>query len=188
MEIPNGLQLPDGLKKKIEEAVSLDALLDALVESKYWNFADLRLVETLVMSSDIQEAKALIDKYKEVFFSVKLVDVLNSCIHTLLPKIQQNKYMSAVGSKISKEPDEITVADLSRYCTILETVIMDIHNGCCIPSHIEEGCIKIHWLIPIHYCLHAYKSALKNCQKFHSLHLEYLEIGSYPVIYGELTI
>ena len=188
MKIPDGVQLPDDLKAKILEAKQLDTLLDALVESKYWNFADLRLIGVLVMSSGIREAKSLVDKYKEVFFSTKLVDILNVCTHTVLPPNQHKEYVCRVGSKINKEPDEITVADLAHYCTALETVIMDINEGSCVLEHVEKGCIKLHWLIPICCCYHAYKSALNNRHKFHSLHLQYLKIESYPVIYDQFTV
>ena len=182
LRIPGGVQLPDDLKAKIKEAKELDDLLEALFESKYWNFADLRLVGVLVMSSGIREAKTLVDKYKEVFFSTKLVDVLNVCTHTVLPPNQHKEYVCRVGSKISKEPDEITVADLAHYCTALETVIMDINEGSCVLEHVEKGCIELHWLIPIHCRYHAYKSALNNRHKFHSLHLQYLKIETYPPI------
>ena len=186
--IPGGVQLPDDLKAKIKVAKELDDLLEALFESKYWNFADLRLVGVLVMSSGIREAKTLVDKYKEVFFSTKLVDVLNVCTHTVLPPNQRKEYVCRVGSKISKEPDEITVADLAQYCTALETVIMDINEGSCVLEHVEKGCIELHWLIPIHCRYHAYKSALNNRHKFHSLHLQYLKIETYPVIYDQFTV
>ena len=186
--VPGGVQLPDDLKKKIKKAKELDTLLDALVESKYWNFADLRLVGVLVMSSGIREAKTVVDKYKEVFFSTKLVDVLNVCTHTVLPPDQHKEYVCRVGSKISKEPNEITVADLAQYCTALETVIMDINEGSCVLDHVKIGCVEIHWLIPIHCRYHAYKSALDNRHKFHSLHLQYLKIETYPVIYDQFTV
>ena len=188
MKIPGGVQLPDDLRTKIKEARQLDRLLDALVESKYWNFADLRLINALVISSRIREAKVLIDRYKEVFFDTKLVDILCICTHTVLPPDQRKEYTCRVGTKISKKPDEITVADLAQYCTTLETVIMDINEGSCVLEHIEEGCIKIYWLIPIRCSYHAYKSALNNRHKFHSLHLQYLKIESYPVIYDQFTI
>ena len=188
MRIPGGVQLPNNLKTKIKEAEQLDKLLDALVESKYWNFADLRLINALAISSCILEAKVLIDKYKKVFFDTKLIDILGICTHTVLPPDQHEKYTSKVGTKISKKPDEITVADLSQYCITLETVIMDINEGSCVLEHIEKGCIKIYWLIPIHCSYHAYKSALSNRHKFHSLYLQYLKIESYPVIYDQFTI
>ena len=65
-KIHGGVQLPDDLKLKIEKAKLLDDLLDALVESKYWNFADLRLLDVLVFSSGKREAKELVDKYKKL--------------------------------------------------------------------------------------------------------------------------
>ena len=188
MRIPGGVLLPDDLKTKIKNAKDLDDLLEALFESKYWNFADLRLIGVLVMSSGIREAKSLVDKYKEVFFSTKLVDILNVCTHTALPPNQYKEYVCRVGSKINKEPDEVTVADLAQYCTALETVIMDINEGSCVLEHVEKGCVEIHWLIPIHCRYHAYKSALNNRHKFHSLHLQYLKIESYPVIYDQFTV
>ena len=188
MKIPGGVQLPDDLRTKIKEAKQLDNLLDALVESKYWNFADLRLVNVLVFSSGIHEAKALVDKYKEVFFSTKLADILNLCTYKVLPPNQHKEYTCRVGNKISKEPNEITVTDLAQYCTTLETVIMDINEGSCVLEHVEEGCTKVHWLIPIQCSYHAYKSALSNRHRFHSLHIQYIQIESYPVIYDQLTV
>ena len=136
MRIPGCVQLPDDLKIKIKDAKDLDTLLEALVKSKYWNFVDLRLIGVLVMSSGIREAKSLVDKYKEVFFSTKLVDIVNT--HTVLPPDQQKEYVCRVGSEIGKEPDEVTVADLAQYCTALETVIMDITEGSCVLEHVKS--------------------------------------------------
>lgn len=188
MKTPGGVQFPDNLKKTIKEANDFDALMDALVESKYWNFADLRLPCVLVISSGIRVAMNLVDKYKETFFGIKLVDILKKFNHEVLSPDKHREYACRVGSKINKEPHEVTVADLGQYCTTLETVIMDVNEGSCILEHIEKGCVKIYWLIPIHSRLHAYKSALRNRHRFHSFHLEYLKIESYPVIYDQFTI
>ena len=186
---PGGIQLPDGVKAEIKKAKKLDDLLDVLVESKYWNFADLRLINVLVFSSDNQEAKLLVDSYKKAFFSKTLSDVLSTCIRKeVLPPHQHKEYTCRVSGKISKEPHEVTVADLAEYCTSLETVIMEIHNGSCALQHIEEGCVKMYLIIPIRCSYHAYKSALNNRRKFHSLHLQYLKIESYPVIYDQFTV
>ena len=181
---------PEPLKMKIKEANELNTLLDALADSKYWNFADLRIINVLVHSSGIREAKDLLDNYRRAFFSKTLSDVLRTCIpKEVLPPNQHKDYVCRVSSKIPEEPDEITIADLAQYCTRLETVIMDIHEGCCALERIQQkACIKIHWLIPIRYSYHAYKSAFNNRHKFHSLHLQYLEIESYPVIYDQFTV
>jgi len=182
---PGAVKLPDDLKESIKNAMELDSLLDLLVESNYWNFADLRLINVLVISSGIPEAKVLVDKYKETFFHTKLIEILE--ITKILPP-NHHEYTCRVGSKINKEPGEVTVADLAEYCFKLETVIMDIIEGSCVLEHVEAGCVKLHWLIPIHCKFHAYKSALNNRHKFHSLHLQYLKIESYPVIYDQFTI
>ena len=184
---PRGVQFPDDLHQSIKTAQDLDTLLDLLSDSQYWSWVDLRLLKSLTMSSGIHEAKVLVSKYKEVIFSKKLSEVLDKMF---MP--QQKKYKEAyttrVGSKIEKDPNEITVGDLSRFRTTLEKVIMDINNGSCVLENLDTGCLEIHWLIPIHCRFHAYKSALNNRHKFCDIHLQYLEIKPYPPIYDPFTI
>ena len=186
-KVPRGVQLPNDLHKSIKAAEDLDALLDLLADSEYWNWVDLRLLEALVTSSSIQEAEILIQKYKEAIFPRKLSDILDKLP---LPQQKDHKvaYTTKVGTKIQKEPNEVTVGDLSHYCNILEAVIMDINSGSCVLEHLDNGCLEIHWFIPVHYAFHAYKSALNNRHKFHDIHLEYLQIEPYPPVYDPFTI
>ena len=187
---PKGVQFPDDLLRSIKSTQNLGALLNVLVTDnnfRHWNWADLRLLETLVISSDNHAAKVIIDQYKESIFPIKLSEVLDK-----LP-IPQNKehrdaYTAKVASKIQKEPSEVTVGDLSYYCNILETVIMDINKCSCVLEHLDNGCLEIHWLIPTYCRFHAYKSALNNRHKFYEIHLQYLEIKPYPPIYDPFTI
>ena len=181
------MQLPDDLYERIRVTQDLDTLLDLLADSKHWSWVDLRLMESLIMSSDIYEAKVLIDSYKEIIFSKKLIEVLDIMF---IPKHKKDKdaYTSKVGSKLEKNPDEITVADLSKFSTTLETVIMDINKGSCVLEHLDTGCLEIHWLIPAHCRFHAYKSALSNCHKFADIQLQYLHIEPYPSIYNPFII
>ena len=186
-KVPKGVQFPDDLYQSIKTAQDLDTLLDLLADSKYWSWVDLRLLETLIMSSGIREAKILLNKYKEIIFSKKLSEVLDK---VFMPQQKEDKdaYTTIVGSKIAKDPSEITVADLARFNTLLETVIMDINTGSCVLDHLKGGCIEIHWLIPIQCRFHAYKSALNNRHKFSEFHLQYLHIEPYPPIYDPFTI
>ena len=186
-KVPRGVQFPDDLHQSIKATQNLDALLDVLADSDYWSWVDLRLLETLITSSGIEEAKILIQKYKDAIFSKKLSDILDKL---LLPQQKEHKeaYTSKVGTKILKEPNEITVGDLSHYCNILEAVIMDINSGSCVLEHLDKGCLEIHWLIPVHFRFHAYKSALNNRHKFCDIHLQYLQIEPYPPIYNPFTI
>ena len=119
---------------------------------------------------------------------MKLSEVLDK-----LPRLQQKEYKDAytakVASKIQREPNEVTdVGDLSHYCDILEVVIMDISGNSCVLEHLDTGCLKVHWLIPIQCRCHAYKFALNNCHKFNDIHLPYLHIEPYPPIYDSFTI
>ena len=145
----------------------------------------MRLLDALITSSGIREAKVLVSKYKEIIFSKKLGEVL-----VFMPEERKHKdaYTSKVGSKIEKNANEITVGDLSRFVTTLETIIMDINNGSCVLEHLGTGCLEIHWLIPTHCRFHAYKSALNNRHKFCDIHLQYLHIEPYPPIYDPFTI
>ena len=184
---PRGVQFPDDLYQKIKVAQDLDTLLDLLADSNYWSWVDLRLLETLIMSSGICEAKVIVKKYKEVIFSRKLSEVLND-LPVPQKKEHRDAYTAKVASKIEKEPNEVTVGDLSYYCNFLERVIMDINQSDCVLEHLDTGCLEIHWLIPTHYRFHAYKSALKNRHKFCDIHLQYLHIEPYPPIYDPFTI
>ena len=185
---PKGVQFPDKLTESIISAQNLDVLLNVLVTFKYWNWADLRLLETLVISSDNHAAKVIIDQYKEIYFPMKLSEVLDKLHITPHQKEHRDAYTAKVASKIQKEASEVTVGDLSHNCNILETVIMDINKGSCVLERLDEGCLVIHWLIPTHCRFHAYKSALNSRHKFCDIHLQYLEIKPYPPIYDPFTI
>ena len=139
------------------------------------------------MSSSISEAKELVSKYKEVIFPIKLNVVLDK-VFMPYQKEHKDAYTSRVGTKILKEPNEITVGHLSQFVTALEAVIMDINNGSCVLEHLDTGCLEIHWLIPTYCRFHAYKSALRNHHKFHDIYLQYLHIEPYPPIYDPFTI
>ena len=184
---PGGVQFPDDLCQRIKAARELDTLLDELTDSDYLSWVDLRLLNALIISSGIREAKILVDKYKEAIFPKKLSEIMDK-LPLPQQKEQKEAYTTKVGSKIQKEPDEITVGDLSHYCAKLEKVILDINNGSCVLEHLDTGCLEVHWLIPVHCRFHAYKSALNNRHKFCEIYLQYLHIEPYPPIYDPFTI
>ena len=180
---PNGAQLPPDVVEKIQNAHNLDELLDILTATEYWSWIDLRLLEALVVASGSSTAQDIVNKYKETVYSKKLIDVLPDAPS----KEIRDAYFTKIVSKVGKSSDEITVADLIKFRSKLETVIMDINNGSCVLEHIADGCIEIHWLIPTHYVHHAYEAAYLNRHMFHEFHLLYLQIGDYPVLLDPLT-
>ena len=181
---PNGVQFSPDIEKKIKSSTNLDDLLDVLAESPFWSWIDLRLLEALVAASGSSKCDTLISSYKEAIFSRKLIDILPN----VPSKELKEKYYMKIVSKLDKEADDITVADLLEFRSQLEVVIMDIKNGICVLDHFKDGCVEIHWYIPAEIVDHAYQTASIQYHKFHELHLQYLQIGSFPPIYNPLMM
>ena len=154
-----------------------------MAESPYWSWIDLRLLEGIVIASGSSTANNLLIDYQNVVFSKKLLEVLPSIPN----KKVKDAYYSKITSKINKDLEDITVSDLLKFRSELETVIMDIKIGTCALANIKEGCIEIDWFVPMHCIDHAYKSACLKCHKFHTLDLQYLQIGSYRKIYDPMS-
>ena len=184
MKTPSGAKLSPNVIRKIKNTKNLDELLDALVDTPYCSWIDLRLLEALVNASDSTMADTLLSSYKSAIFSKKLCDALPS-----IPiKEDEEGFYSKMVAKVGKRADEITVNDLLKFQSQLEAVIMDIGEGTCTLAHFKDGCIKIHYYIPTHCTEHAFNSAAMKCHKFHELSLLHIQIGSFPVIYDPLSV
>ena len=181
---PNGAQLPPDVVQKVQSAENLDALLDILAATEYWSWIDLRLLEALVVASNSSTAQNIVDEYKATVYSKKLIDILPNAPSKKI----RDAYFTKIVSKVGKNSDEMTVADLIEFRSELESVIMDINNGTCVLEHISDGCIEIHWFIPTHYIHHAYKAAFLKRHIFHQFNLLYLQIGNYPVLLDPLAV
>ena len=179
MKTPSGAQLSPDMVQKIKAANDLNSLLDTLVDSPYWSWIDLRLLEAMVAASGSGIAKGFLKSYRNAVFSKKLLEVLPSIPNTEV----KDAYYSKIVSKVHKDVDQIIVSDLLQFQSQLETVILDIASGTCSLACIKEGCIEIHWLIPTHCIDHVYKSAYLKRHKFCKLHLQYLQIGTHQAIY-----
>ena len=131
---PSGAQLPPDVVQEIKNAENLDDLLDILTVTEYWNWLDLRLLEALIVASGSSTALNILNKYKEIVYSKKLIDVL-----PIAPSQEiRDAYFTKVVSIIGKNPNETTVADLINFRSKLESVIMDIKNGSCVLEHIPN--------------------------------------------------
>jgi len=181
---PSGAQLSPDMVQKVKSANNLDTLLDTLADSPYWSWIDLRLLEAMVVASGSSVAKDLLTSYQNAVFSKKLLEVLPSIPN----KEVRDAYYSKIVSKVRKDLKEITVSDLLELQSELETVIMDLKSGTCALAHIEGGCIEIHWFIPTHCIENAYKSACLKHHKFHTLAIQYLQIGAYAKVYDPSTV
>ena len=183
MHNPGGAKLSQSFIEQILRTQNLDDLFDLLVVSPYWSWIDIRILEMMVVASDNPQAVQLLNNYKDVVFSKKLIDLLPNAPS----KEVKEEYYAKVVTKVNKDPNTMTVADLLEFQYQLEVVIMDIQNGVCILEHLEKGCIELHWYIPTSCVDGAYQSARVKCDQFNDLHLQYLKIGHYPVIHDPLA-
>ena len=178
MQNPNAVELSQKLNEEISSAKNSDELFDLLVRSPYWSWYDTRIMEAMVTASENVQARELLKNYKTVVFSKRVVD--------LLPNVPSKKvkeeYYAKVITKIEKDSNEITVADLLIFQSQLEGVIMGIKKGICILDHLKDGCVEIHWYIPTNCVNEAYQTARAKFCQFNEFHLQYITIGHYPVI------
>ena len=180
---PDGAELTPNLVEKISVTQNIDDLFDLLVRSPYWSWIVIRILEMMVAASGILLADELLENYKAVVFSKKLIELLPNVFGKDLPE----EFCTKVVSKIQKDPKTMTVADLLGLQSKLEIDIMNIKKGTCILEHLEKGCVEIHWYIPTSCVDGAYQNARVRCYQFKDLHLQYLKIGHYPVIHDPLA-
>ena len=178
---PQGAELSKELVDDILKTETSDKLFDLLVCCPYWSWIDIRLLKAMVIASQNHQAHELLENYKEVIFSKRLLDLLPN----VPSKKVKQKYYDKVVAKL-EDSNDITVADLWKFQSQLEAVIMDIKKGICILEHLEKGCVEVHWYIPTSLVDKAYQNARAKCYQFSDLHLQQLKIGHNPVIHDPL--
>jgi len=176
-------KLPPSTLDKVKSSKNITSLFNVLAESDYWSWIDVRLLSVMVAASRIEETVRILESYKLSIFSKKLVEVL--------PKMQpkrMKKYFTALTTKLKREANKMTVTDLLEWQSTLETVIIDIGKGTCVISHVKpKACIEVHWYIPTRFVDSVYKSASINRCRFIEIHLLWLQIAHYPVVYNPMT-
>ena len=179
---PNGAQLPPELVTRVKSCENVTKLFKVLADSAYWSWVDIRLLKVMAAASGLVEAIKLISNYRNIIFSKKLIDLLPNAPN----KNVKEEYYTKIVSKLNKNPNSMTVADLLEFQSQLEKVLLDIKEGTCVLEHLEEGCIEVHWYIPTNCADGAYQTAKVRCHQFGNLHLQSLKIGQYPVIHDLL--
>ena len=177
---PGGVELEKRLKKKIKAANSNSELLLVIRKSQCCNWLDTRLIEALAYGSESSTAVELIKAYRKFLFPKKLADALPKELKHLERK---TAYVKAVTTKTGKDPNLITIGEFIDYRWTIEDVILDLGRGSLDIEHVDRGCLKINYLIPVYYSFTAYKMALCNHHKFCTIDLLHVEVGDHPIIY-----
>ena len=178
--IQRGSQLPTEFKQQVKEADTVDDLLDVLDSNQlYCNWLNIRILKRIVKVINIQEAKYLIQCYEKCVYSKKISDV-KTHFHSNYFK---QSHVSLVNAKIVEPIENLTVADIIKYCEKLECN-MGLYAGSVTATGYQPGCLRITCVIPMQYTLHAYLTAKANFLQFRQFHIHYIEIELFPKIYA----
>ena len=174
-----GVKVGEKLSEAIELAKTSDDLVLTLQRSSSCNWLDTSLLEALACGSSQPAAFELIKAYEKFLHSKRLDQILSCFSKSAVRK----PYTSRVGAKIGINPNKITVGALLRHRGDLEDVILNLGRGIVNIEHVTDGCLEIIYSMPAHCSFVAYKNALLNRHKFHSISLLYLISGNHTSIY-----
>ena len=177
--IQRGTLIPSEFKQQIKAAVEIDDLLDVLDNPLYCNWLNVRLLKRIVKAVNIPEAKHLIQVYEECVYSRKVSDV-EMYLHS--DNFKQS-HVSLVNAKIVRSIENLTVADIIKYCEKLESN-MGVHAGSVTATECQPGCLLITCVIPVHCALHAYETAKANVLQLREFHIHYIEVKPFPKVYA----
>ena len=125
------IELSKELKEEILGAGSTNSLFNQLIDSPYFKWIDIRLLEVIVTVSENPQARELLDNYKSTIFSKPLLDVLPN-----VPSQEaEEEYYATVVAKAEKDKTakvnkDMTVGDLTNFQSpFMKVAIMDISKA-----------------------------------------------------------
>ena len=151
--------LPKSLVEELKPTKSLDDMLDVLALSPYWNWFDTRLLEALASASGSPEAEAMLEQFKQIYYSCKVIEVLPCVI------VKPLKESIVFIEKFNKDPQELTLLDLLQHRHILEYDVMEVGEGKIVLSCIKTGCVELWWQVPLDLVYQAHTAVKKNFHK-----------------------
>ena len=170
--------LPKEYKQQMRAAQELDDILDALDNPLYCNWLNVRILKRISMHSDNQPAVKLIQTYENSIYPRKASDVKD-----YFSSAFDENAVSKIETEINGDYENTTVKQIIEVCEKIE-IIMDIYRGAVSVTSAGPGCLKITIVIPLDCSLHAFKMAKKNFLKLRQLHIQYVEIESFPKVYA----
>ena len=167
------------LSKEIKKTRDINSFFQLFAENKaYCNCLNIRFLEVIATASGKSKLKGIVHEYKRTIYSKTLREVWG---HIPYQTVLKAKCYSTLQAKFNgKDPDNMTVEQLKNMCE--PYLIKDI---AMLITVIEEGSLRITWLIPTSAVYQAYLSALMIPQE---LRLDsYLQIGDW-IAYHPLCV
>ena len=180
-----GSNLPRHLIPQIDNAPSVNGLLDTLTKSEYWNWFDTRLLTAVTQASRSPEAIKLLDKYKAIYYNRKISDLI-LCEYRIKPF---KNFISLI-EKYKKDPSKLTILDLQKHQYKIEKVV----EGGLVLIEIKTGCVELTWQIPQELVYRAYTSIKKKHDELSSLAVKSLvceeadEFAGLPILWHEQEV
>lgn len=172
-------RLSHELRCNVRNATDLEQTFDLLATSPFCTWLELRILKRMANVAEVPEATYMINIFEECVHNRKCSEVK---LHIIKEYINPD-HLTLVEAKLNKSADNLMVSDLIEYCHKLESI-------CKIPPESSalvggtEGCLRICYAIPTYCCLHAYEIIKSNFFKLRSIHIQYLQIGTFPKIYA----
>ena len=140
----------------IKETNSFDSLCSMLADTTYWNFLDIRMMETMATASMIPAAQETIENFKKTFFSMTLKEAA-----PYFPVIKVKPNHTELYEELDRDPSEMTIGELHKHRFYLETEILKTGPDTCTICRIVIGSVMIIWQIHVEHVYQAY-SRLKK--------------------------
>ena len=172
-------RLSDNLRRSIKDAPKLDEAFDLLKSSPYLTWFEIRILQRMANLAEIAEAKCLIKCYEKYAFSKPCSAVMSYFYKQyIIPD-----HLTEVIAKLNVNSDRVKVSDIIKYCHRLDSVA-GLPAGSTTLVNNKKGCLEISAIIPVHYSFHAYHKVKSILLKLRSLHIQYLQVGSFSKIYA----
>ena len=171
---PQMLYKSNEIIQNINETNSFEKLCSMLANTTYWNFLDIRMMETMATASRIPAAQETIENFKKTFFSMTLKEAA-----PYFPVIQVKPNHTELHEELDRDPGEMTIGELHKHRFYLETEILKTGPDTCTICRIIIGSVTIIWQIHVDHVYQAY-SRLKKLHP--QLLLQAIRFMSIPVM------
>lgn len=178
----SGAKVSKKVTTEIMNCHNLDDLFDLLSnkQKQYWNGFDTRILHTMAVASQQNEAKKVIVLYEKAIYPKKLSEILPDLFpcENLQDEKESSTLYSVVKETINKDIKTVTVGDIVKHRIQLERKI-GLQNLFGILG-IFRGSVIIFWTIPTEMVYYVYQLVKENFSLSNFIAL--LEIGDYPAI------
>ena len=135
----------------IKETNSFERLCSMLADTTYWNFLDIRMMETMATASMIPAAQETIENFKKTFFSMTLKEAA-----PYFPVIKVKPNHTELCEELDRDPSEMTIGELHRHRFYLETELLKTGPDTCTICRILIGSVTIIWQVHVEHAYQTY--------------------------------